>query len=93
MKNEDIKILFNEHSKRVDDRHDSLVTLITTEFERANSHLSKLNNRTAKIEDQTAFARFVQRNPVWSVIILITVLSLLIGLVEVTGFINVIRAI
>ena len=42
--------LWSEHCKRIDDRHETLVTLITTEFERVNNHLSRLNGRTHEAE-------------------------------------------
>lgn len=53
--------LWQEHTKRVDERHGTLVTLITTEFERVNNHLSKLNNRTGVLEKDVASVKTRQQ--------------------------------
>ena len=55
--NDQDRKLWEEHSKRVDERHSTLVTYLSTEFERINTHFSDLNGRTEDLEKEVAMEK------------------------------------
>ena len=81
----------SEHNKRLDDRYESLVTLLTTEFERVNNHLSKLNNRITKNEDQTIIARWCQRNQRAAIMLLLGTVIIFVLVANISNIGEIIR--
>lgn len=51
------KIYLDEHAKRVDDRHERLLTYLSVEFERTNKHLSNLNGKVSEHERDISRAK------------------------------------
>ena len=79
--------------KKMDEQHGALVTLVTTEFERASRHMSKQNDRTTSLEEHTILARWVQNNPGKSIIIGLITLFAAIVTIDVVGVADLIELI
>jgi len=92
MRQEDRDFL-KEIEKRIDDRHAALLTYLSSEFERASKHMSRQNDRTTKLEIETAFARWVHRRPLASFIIAVICISIIVTALRVIGIIELLRLI
>ena len=62
MRREDKQYL-DEHAKRIDERHENLVSLMKDEFAEISKYMSEQNDRVTIIEHSTRFARWVQNKP------------------------------